>query len=254
MVDFSAISLENQEVIDFLRRDLRLKSIYQEIISQKIVSQVAQEQALSVTAEEVQAELDKIRYENYFEHPAQLLAWLAEQMSTLSDLQQRIYERLLSQKLARHLFSEAAQNFFSQHRSEFEQALIYRIKIPYESLAYEVFYQIEEEELNFFEAAHLYDANESRRLQCGYAGKQQRGEISPEIAERLFNAQIGEVLGPFKNADNTYELFLVDEIFPPTLTSTLYESLLNQMFQEWIENRLDIYISSLRPSQDTERS
>lgn len=251
MVDFSAISLENQEIINFLERDLRLKSIYQEIIYLKIIDQAAQEQAITVTPEEIQAELDRICYENHFDHPSQLLAWLTEQMTSLSELERRIRERLLAQKLASHLFSRQIQNLFSHHRSDFEQILIYRLAVPYESLAYEIFYQIEEEELSFFEAAHIYDVNESRRLQCGYEGRQQRRELRPELAEILFNAQIGEVIGPFKTSENIYELFLVDDFIYPELTPVVYENILNQMFQDWIENRLDIYISSLNKTQGT---
>lgn len=254
MVDFSAISLEIQEVLDFLRRDLRLKSIYQGIIYQKIVDQAAQEQALHVTAEEVQAELARIRHENHIEHPAQLSPWLAEQMVTLSQLEQRIYEHLLTQKLARHLFAEEVEELFVQHRDDFEQAIIYRITVPYESLAYEIFYQIEEEELSFFEAAHIYNLNENHRLQCGYEGKQQRRELKPEIAEILFNAKIGEVIGPLKSSDNAYELFLIDDFISPVLSPILYEKVLDELFQEWIETKLDIYISSLKESQDAENS
>jgi parvulin-like peptidyl-prolyl isomerase len=254
MVDLSTLSLENQEIIDFLKRDLRLKAIYQEIIYQKIVNQIAQEQSIRITAEEVQAELDQVRYANRLEHPSQLYAWLAEQMVTLSELEQRLYEQLLTRKLARHLFTEEIRNLFSQQQTDFEQALIYRIVIPYESLAYEIFYQIEEEELSFFEAAHIYDVNETRRLQCGYDGKKQRRELNPELAELLFNAQIGEVIGPIKTSDNTYELFLVDDVISPTLTPVLYETILNQMFQQWIEDRLVNYISSLNNVQNSEPS
>lgn len=252
MVDFSAIPLENQEIVDFLRRDLRLKSIYQEIIYQRIVNQAAQEQALQVTAAEIQAELDRIRYENRFEHPSQLLAWLTEQMLTLSELEQSIYQRLLAQKLANRLFADEVQNLFSQYRSDFEQILIYKIVVPYESLAYEIFYQIEEEEISFFEAAHIYDVDEARRLYCGYEGRQQRRELQPEIARILFNAQIGQVVGPLKTSDNIYELFLVDDFISPELTPVLYEDILNQMFQEWIENEFDTYLSSLAAAPDPE--
>lgn len=245
MVDFSTISLENQEIVDFLKRNLRLELIYKEILYQKIVDQAAQERSLDVKAEEIQAEIDRICYENRFDHPSKLLAWLTEQMITLSDLEQGISEQLLAQKLARHLFASEVQNLFSQHRSDFEQVLIYRITVPYEHLAYELFYQIEEEEISFFEAAHIYGMDESCRLYCGYEGKQQRRELKPEIAEILFHAQVGEVIGPLKTSDNTYELFWIDDFISPELTPVLFEDILNQMFQEWIEAKLNVYLSNL---------
>jgi parvulin-like peptidyl-prolyl isomerase len=166
-------------------------------------------------------------------------------MTTLNSLEQRIREYLLAKKLAKNLFSSEVRELFAQHPSDFEQVLLYRITVPYESLAQEIFYQIEEEEISFYEAAHLYDVNERRRLQCGYEGKQQRRKLSPELTERLFNANVGEVIGPLKSPNETYDLFLVEDFFAPELTREIYEDAIEQRFREWLENELNLYLSSL---------
>jgi parvulin-like peptidyl-prolyl isomerase len=245
MESFSKISLKIEEIIDFLKRDLRLKEVYQEIICQKIINQAAEERSLSVTEEEVQVELDRIRYEKRFSQPSDLLAWLADQMTTLNSLEQRIREYLLAKKLAKNLFSSEVRELFAQYPSDFEQILLYRITVPYESLAQEIFYQIEEEEISFYEAAHLYDVDERRRLQCGYEGKQLRRKLSPELTERLFNANVGEVIGPLKSPKETYDLFLVEDFFAPELTREIYEDAIEQRFREWLEDELNLYFSSL---------
>lgn len=230
------------EVISFLKRDLRLKEIYHEIICQKIIDRTAQEYGVIVYTEEIQAELDRIRLEKGFCQPSDVFAWLSDQMATLSDLEQRIREHLLAKKLARCLFSEKIQDFFTQNKADFEQILLYRITVPYESLAQELFYQIEEEEISFYEAAHLYDVNARRRLQCGYEGKYYRRSLQPELAEILFNGKVGQLLGPFKSSEEAYDLFLVEEVLPSELPTEAYDALLNQMFQEWLDNELNAYI------------
>lgn len=245
MKRFSSISLNTEEIIDFLKRDLRLKEIYREIIYQKIIHRVAEERSLVVTQEEIQVELDRIRYEKHFSHPSDLFAWLSDEMTTLAGLEQRIHEFLLAKKLAEHLFSSEVRELFSQHPDDFEQISLYRITVPYESLAQEIFYQIEEEEISFYEAAHLYDIDEKRRSQCGYEGKQQRRKLNPELTDRLFNANIGEVIGPLKSSNETYDLFLVEDFFSPELTIEIYQETLEQKFKEWLENELNSYLSSL---------
>lgn len=245
MSSFSSISLEPEEIISFLKRDLRLKEIYQEVIYQKIVSRAAQERGLTITPEEMQTELNRMLRDRHFINPSDIAIWLADQMLTWHELEVKIYERLLTKKLARDLFSSEVQELFYQQQSDFEQILLYKITVPYESLAYEISYQIAEEEISFYEAAHLYDVDERRRLHCGYEGKQARYNLNPEIAEMLFNANVGEVIGPLKSPTEIYDLFLVDDFFSAELTNEVYEDLLRQMLKAWLENELNLYILSL---------
>lgn len=245
MVIFSRIPLGAEEIVDFLKRDVRLKAIYQEIIYQKIVNRAAQERGLTITSEETRVELNRILREKNSIKPSDISDWLADQMLTWDDLETRVRERLLTTKLAKHLFSNEVQELFSQRPSDFEQILLYKLTVPYESLAYEIFYQIAEEEISFYEAAHLYDVDERRRLHCGYEGKQSRYKLNPEIAEMLFNANIGEVIGPLKSPTETYDLFLVDDFFSAELTNEVYEDLVTQRLETWLEKELDLYILSI---------
>ncbi len=252
MANLSSIPLEIPEIIDFLKRAIRLKEVHQEVIHQRIVHRVAQERGLVITPTEIQRELERFFYEQRFAHPVDVADWLAEQLITRADLEARIYEKLLTDKLARDLFAHEIQEFFARNPDEFEQVLLYKITVPYESLAQEILYQILEEEISFYEAAHLYNINEVDRLYCGYEGKQLRRTLDPEIAELLFNASIGEVIGPLKSSTETYELFLVDDFFTSELTNEVYEGLLNQMLQEWLNQELNLYLATLNASNHSE--
>ena len=243
MTNLSGISIATQEIIDFLRRDLRMREICRAIIVQRIIENAAEEAGVIVHPEEVQAELDRICYEQRFDHPSQLLGWISDQMAVLSDIKQRIREKILAQKLSRHLFLDRIQDRFLHNRNDFEQIALYKIVVPYERLAREIFYQVEEEEISFFEAAHIYDIDQSQRLICGYDGKQLRAQISPDIAPNLLNAQVGELIGPIQQADNRFILLLVDDLLTPELTPEITEILIDQMFQEWLDEQLLVYIN-----------
>jgi hypothetical protein len=91
------------------------------------------------------------------EKASETLAWLAEQMITPEDWEAGICERLLSKKLAEYLFAKEVEKFFAQNQLIFQQVLLYKITVLDESLLKKLFYQIEEREISFYEAAHLYD-------------------------------------------------------------------------------------------------
>lgn len=245
MANFAGLSLDAQEVVDFLRKKFYLPDIYREIIEQKIIHEVAREHGIAVTLKEIEMEVENVRFEKEFDRPDGLAIWLSDRGITLSDLKQAIHSSLLAQKVVRHLFLDQVEALFLEHRSSFEQLVIYKLVVPYEHLAQELFYQIEEEEISFFEAAHIYDMDETRRMNCGYEGKLLRRKISPELAERLANASVGELIGPIKAANQFYELFWIDDVITPELTPGLQADILNQFFQDWIDNNMDEYLEAL---------
>ncbi len=102
---------------------------------------------------------------------------------------------------------------------------------------------MEEREISFYEAAHLFDINEKCRYLCGYEGRLYRSNFKPDIAEVIFNATQGQVIGPLQT-EVGHHIVLVEEFISSELTPQRYQHILNQMFQQWLAMELN-YI--LRP-------
>ncbi len=230
--------IEVEEVIDHLKKNLQFKETCQQILQQRIIHQASQQRKLTITEEEIQTEADKIRREKRLEKAVDTLAWLNEQLITPDEWESGIRDNLLRQKLAENLFNEQAKKTFQQSWFNFEQVLLYQIIVPYEKLASEIFYQIEEEEMSFYQAAHLYDIDEKRRLQCGYEGKIYRFKIKPEVSPVIFAANPGEVIPPFKTEEG-YHIIMVERFIEAQLTEEIYEQIINTMFDEWLLNELN---------------
>lgn len=241
MPSLTKLNIEPDEVIDFLRKNIRFQEVYQTVLYQKVIAQAAEERGLTVTPEEIQAEGDRVRREKRLERASDTLAWLAEQMITVNDWEAGISDRLLAKKLAESLFAKEVEKFFTQNKIDFERVLLYQIIVPYDRLAREIVYQIEEQEISFYEAAHLYDINEQRRYQCGYEGKVYRWSLNPDIAAAVFNAQPGEVTGPIKT-EQGYHILRVNEFISPELTPETYQEILDKMFKEWLATELNYMI------------
>jgi len=231
-LDFFRLSTAPNEIVSFLRKNMQLKEVCQKILYQKIIEQAAQETSLRVTPQEIQAEAEQ--QTRHLEQAADTFAWLANQMSTIEDWEAGIRDRLLAQKLSQSLFGKEVEKFFTQNQLDFDQVLLYQIVVPYEKLAQQLFYQILEEEISFYEVAHLYDIDERRRYHCGYEGKLYRWNLKPEIAAVVFGAGVGELVGPI-TTDQGVHLLTVEEFIPAELTSTRYQDILNRMFMQWLE-------------------
>ena len=236
-------------IIDYLKRQIQLKPICQQILFQEIISNSANKHGVQVTSDEVQSEADRIRRDLKLEDASQTYRWLEDQLTTCEDWEKGIQLKLLSKKLAEHLFSKKAETYFSQNKAQYEQVILYRIVVPYYPVAQELFYKIEEEEISFFEAAHLYDIDEGRRLSCGFAGKLSRWQLSPDMSSTIFGARPHELIG-VNELDNGYELLMVDDFISPELNPTIKQGILDKFFQEWLDSELNYAISTDAVSTD----
>ncbi|MBE9211319.1 peptidylprolyl isomerase [Plectonema cf. radiosum LEGE 06105] len=232
------IILEPDEIINFIKSKIKLKEICINIASQKIIEKVAREKGINVTTEEIEIEANRQRREKRLEKASDTVRWLEQEMLTPLDWEVGIRNRLLSQKLASALFDKEVEQFFLHNRLEFEQVALYQFVVKDEKLAQELYYQIEEGEISFYQAARIHDIDKNRRYKCGYEGKVYRWAVLPEIVALVFNAPLKQLIGPIKT-EYGYHLFIVEDYIPAELTPERYEEILNRMFGQWLNTQLN---------------
>jgi parvulin-like peptidyl-prolyl isomerase len=243
MTDSFRASVDLHEIADFLKRELKMKEVCNQIFYQKLVERASQERNITVTEDDIQAEADRQRLALRLEKASDTLAWLNDQMISPDDWEAGIRDRILAQKLSEALFGSEVEKYFAQNRLEFERILLYQIVVPYERLARELLYQIEEEEISFYHAAHLYDIDDRRRTMCGYEGKLGRTNLPPQIAAVVFGATPGELLGPIAT-EQGYHLLKVEEFIPAELTPECRQEILQRMFKNWLASELNYALSN----------
>jgi parvulin-like peptidyl-prolyl isomerase len=243
MSNIAKIFIEPEEIVNFLKTEMRLREIYEKILFQRIINDSAANIGVNVTIEEIEAEANRQRREKHLEKATDTITWLSEQLVTPSDWEDGIRNRLLANKLAEELFAQEAEDFFVQKRPDFEQAILYEIIIAEENLAQEIYYQIEAGEISFYEAAHSYHIEEECRQKCGYEGEVYRWSLQPKIADIIFSIPPKHLIGPLKT-DKGYHLLMIEEVIPAELTGNKYREILNQMFQQWLISELEYLLYS----------
>lgn len=234
-----AMLIEPDKIVNLLKKNIQFKEVYQQVLHENIIQQAAQERGVTVSSQEIQAQCDRLRHEKRLENASDTMTWLADQMIAVEELEIGIRDRLLAEKLAEYLFNQDVEKFFAQNKIDFEQVLIYQIVVPYAKLAQEILYQIEEAEISFYEAAHLYDIDERRRYQCGYEGKLYRWNLKPAIAAVVFNTKkLGELIGPV-TVDKQSHLLMIEQFIPAELTPEIYQSIRQRLFKQWLDSELN---------------
>ena len=247
MVKFKSVEIELTEIEEYLKHKLQLEEVCCEILHQKIVAEAASSRNIVVTEEEIQTEANKIRCSLRLEKAADTLAWLEDNLLDPDGWEISLTNQIIAEKLAKNLFDSKAEEHFAQNRLNYDRFVLYQLVVPYEKLAQELFYQIEEEEISFYQAAHLYDLDEQRRYVCGYEGKVHRWNYPPDIAAAVFKTPIavGEVIGPIKS-ERGYHLFKIEDYIPAKLTPKIRQEIINEMFTGWLDSELNYLIHSDR--------
>lgn len=240
MIGFFNRDASSKGIVDYLYQEFWIRKLFYGTMFQKLIQTKAKEQGIAVTLSEIQAEAEQLRRQfevNGLEIATQVMQWLHEQLTQADHWEENLNTYLLLNKLADELFGRDVKREFFRQRQQYLQVELYRIVVPYARIAQELFYRIGEAEVSFFEAAHLYDIDERRRLHCGYEGRMSRWQLPPELSTRLFSARVQTVIGPLQSAQG-YELLWADEFVEPELTDEVYRQIRDRMFQEWLEAEL----------------
>ncbi|MCC5635938.1 peptidylprolyl isomerase [Nostoc sp. CHAB 5844] len=238
MIEFKGKFISPKEVITYLKNNLQIKELCNNILYQKIIHKAAEERNIQITSEEIQIEAERLRYEKCLVKANDTLAWLTDNLVVPEDWEAGISDSLLRKKLAEHLFEKDVEKYFWENKLNYDQVVLYQIIVQSQSLAQEIYYQIEEGELSFYEAAHIHNVDETRRNRCGYEGKFYRWSFEPDVAAVIFNAQPKELLGPMAIKQSSY-VFMVENFMPGELTPERHQEIINKMFQEWLVAELN---------------
>jgi len=244
-VKFNNVEITTAEINEYLKQQLTLKKVCNKIIQQKIIDRAALARNITVTETEIEVEANKIRSALRLEKAADTLAWLDDNLIDPEEWGNAIRNDLLRKKLAEKLFDSQVEAYFAENRLNFDRFVLYQLVVPYKKLAQELFYQIEEEEISFYQAAHLYDIDAKRRYLCGYEGEVHRWDYEPDIAAVIFKNPIviGELIEPIAS-QNGYHLFKVEDYFPAQLTPKIRQDIIGNLFEQWLNSELNHFIHS----------
>ncbi|MEL7243321.1 MAG: peptidylprolyl isomerase [Cyanobacteria bacterium J06643_5] len=233
----NVLSISSNEVIHHLKMSCQVPQVVEEIAIQKIIVDTANLAGITVTEDELQQEGDRLRFAKKLVKAADTWAWLRTHHLNIDEFEELVRNKVLSEKVAHHLFTDKVESFFYQNRLDFMAAATYQVILDDYDLALELFYAVQEDELTFSEIAREYIPDSQLRRAGGYRGIQRRSDFRPEIAAAVFAATAPEILKPIVTSKGVY-LIWVEEIIQPELTQELQEEIIADLFNVWLQQQI----------------
>ena len=233
------ITITNEDILHQIKLSCKIPEIVEQIVTNKVINAAVEEVGIEITTEELQKAADQMRLSSQLTDAQTTWQWFKKYSLSLDDFEEIIYINLLYQKLAMYLFKDKIEPYFYEHQLDYAGAIIYEIILDDEDEAIELFYEIQEGEISFLEAAQQYIQDTELRRKGGYRGKVDRNEMPPEVSAAVFAANSSQLLKPIITSKGVH-LILVEEIIRPELDDKLHNKIMSNLFSEWIKEQTDM--------------
>jgi parvulin-like peptidyl-prolyl isomerase len=237
LIDSSLIiTITQEDIFHQVKLSCKIPETIEKIIERKIIISAAQEAGIEVTKEELQQAANQMRVINQLKDAQATWEWLEKYGLSLDDFEEIVYITLISKKLINHLFAAKVEPYFYNHQLDYAGAIIYEIILDDQDEAIELFYEIQEGDISFQEAAQQYIQDTELRRKGGYRGKVNRTGMKPEVSAAVFASMSSQLLKPIVTADGVY-LVLVEEIIKPELDKKLHQKIMLDLYSEWLKQQ-----------------
>ncbi|MBN3909476.1 MAG: peptidylprolyl isomerase [Nostoc sp. NMS1] len=232
------LTISTSDIIHSLKLSCQIPDVVEAIASQSIIVEAAKEAGITVTPEELQQEGDDLRFAKKLVRAKDTWTWLEKHHLSVNEFEELAYNNILSGKLANHLFSAQLEKHFYERQLDYVAAVTYEVIFEDRDLALELFYALEEGEVNFPEIARLYIPDPELRRTYGYQGLRYRKDFRPEIAAAVFAAAPPEALKPITTPKGVH-LIWVEEVIQPQLDEQLRQKIITESFSDWLKQQIN---------------
>lgn len=242
MTTIAKINDEQLSAYDFVKL-LKLNDKYDELIEEimidKLAVAAAKKQGVTVSIEEVQERADQFRRLLGLHRAKDTNEYLDGMGVSLDEFELYIVESLYKDKVQQAVCTEQAiEDYFSLNSPKFDAVDISHIVLDSEGKAREIMALLEDDPEGFEELVLEHSLDEETKDTGGEIGKAMRGTMEDEIEAKIFNAAVGDIIGPFRSGDGLiYEIFKVTQKYPAKLNESTLKEVHKLVYDQWLEAR-----------------
>ncbi|HJV73451.1 MAG TPA: peptidylprolyl isomerase [Noviherbaspirillum sp.] len=249
----TAIVQIDNEVIgteDFIRT-LKLTGQFEGLIEQlvrdRLTVHAAKKHGIPVSPEEIQERADQFRRVQGLHRAADMNNYLNAIGVSLDEFEAFIIDGLYQEKMMAEVCNDkAVETYFKMNSPKFDSIEVSHIVLDAEGKAKEMMSVLMDDPDSFEEMAREHSIADTRE-RGGVIGKVLRGSLKTDIEAKVFNAEVGDLLGPFPSTDRSFfEIFAVNAKYPATLDEETAAEVRRLLREEWLMARSQEHVIEAR--------
>jgi parvulin-like peptidyl-prolyl isomerase len=238
-------TISSEEVLNFLGLAGMSGSVLTEIIRRKEMVKKAAELGIKATDEQLQAFADSYRSARGLRTAEATTKFLKTWGLTDDDFEAFCESAVMAHLLEEKFANDAGiQDYFANSRAEFDTAQVSVIIVEKESLANELRMQVTEDGEDFHELTRKHSIDEATKHAGGYLGIVSRSMFEPDVAAKVFNASVGDVVGPFE-CDGQFRIILVEDVIRADIKRedvrlAVKKAIMNKWMSQFLKNGIRV--------------
>ncbi|MGE5649742.1 peptidylprolyl isomerase [Noviherbaspirillum sp. UKPF54] len=246
------VRIDNEEIgVDDFVRTLKLtgqfESLIEQMVREKLTVLSAKKLGIPVLPEEIQERADQFRRVQGLHRAADMNNYLDALGVSLDEFEAFVTDGLYQEKMMAQVCSDKAiQGYFKLNSPRFDSIEVSHMVLDAEGKAKEMMSVLEDDPDSFEEMAREHSIADTRE-RGGLIGKVLRGSLKTDIEAKVFNAEAGDLLGPFPSADKSFfEIFRVNAKHPATLDDETVSEVRRLLREEWLMQRAQEHVIEAR--------
>ena len=231
------------EFIRLLKLTGQFEGLIEQMVRDKLTVHAAKKHGVTITAEDVQERADQFRRVRGLHRAADMNQYLDTLKVSLDEFEAFITDGLYQEKMLDSVGNDGAiEAYFSMNSPKFDAIEVSHILLDDEGKAKEIISYLRDDPDAFAEMAREYSIADTR-ASGGVIGKVLRGSLKPDIEAKIFNAAVGELLGPFASPDRScFEIFAVTAKYPAVLDSDVASEIRRLLREQWLMTRAQEHV------------
>lgn len=244
-IDDEEISIDN--FIRTLKLTGQFEGLVEQFVREKLTARAARKQGITLSMEEIQERADQYRRVRSLHRAADMNRYLDALGVSLDEFESFVTDDLYQDKMMEKVCSgDAVRSYFQLNSPKFDSMEISHIVLDTEGKAREMMSVLQDDPESFEEMAREYSIADTRDV-GGLIGKVLRGSLKSDVEAKVFNAEEGDLLGPFPSSDGSfYEIFKVNAKHPATLDEDTETEVRRLLREEWLLARAQEHVIEVR--------
>ncbi len=224
-----------EDFIRLLKLNGRFESLMEDVLKDQLVVRAAKKRGIRLSDEEIQERADQFRRVHDLHRAKDANDYFNALGISLEDFEMFITDMLYQEKVMMQVCNEEAiEAFFQANSPRFECIEVSHIVIDSEGGAKELMSVLSEDPDSFQEMAQEHSIADTR-TEGGRIGKMIRGCLRGDVEAKVFNAQTGDLLGPFSAGDDEhFEIFRIDSKCPALLDDDARDEIRRLLRDQWL--------------------
>jgi parvulin-like peptidyl-prolyl isomerase len=244
-IDDEVISIE--QFVTTLKFTGQFESLIEQLVRDKLAVHAAKKLGIAVSADEIQDRADQFRRVQGLHRAADMNRYLDGLGVSLDDFETFLTDSLYQEKMMEQVCSDqAVQAYFTLNSPRFDSVEVSHIVLDTEGKAKEMISYLRDDPDSFADMAREHSVADTRE-RGGVIGKVLRGSLKSDVEAKVFNAAVGDLLGPFPSFDRAfYEIFTVSAKHPATLDQDVKAEVRRLLREQWLLARAQEHIIEAR--------